>query len=100
MGQKVNPVGLRLGINRGWDSVWYASKKNFGNYGKNKCFCLITTNKIGNVSLNVKCELIDYKGNKNWSVLKRNSFAFSPRTPGDFSPWLNLHQHKKPFRPR
>ena len=27
MGQKVNPVGLRLGINRGWDSVWYASKR-------------------------------------------------------------------------
>ena len=26
MGQKVNPVGLRLGINRGWDSVWYAKK--------------------------------------------------------------------------
>ena len=32
MGQKVNPIGLRLGINKGWDSVWYASKKNFGNY--------------------------------------------------------------------
>ena len=32
MGQKVNPVGLRLGINRGWDSVWYAKKKDFGNY--------------------------------------------------------------------
>ena len=32
MGQKVNPVGLRLGINRGWDSVWYAKKKEFGNY--------------------------------------------------------------------
>ena len=32
MGQKVNPVGLRLGINRGWDSVWYARKKDFGNY--------------------------------------------------------------------
>ena len=27
MGQKVNPVGLRLGINRGWDSVLYAKKK-------------------------------------------------------------------------
>jgi small subunit ribosomal protein S3 len=26
MGQKVNPVGLRLGINRTWDSRWYASK--------------------------------------------------------------------------
>ena len=32
MGQKVNPVGLRLGINRGWDSVWYAKKKQFGDY--------------------------------------------------------------------
>ena len=31
-GPKVNPVGLRLGINRGWDSVWYAKKKDFGNY--------------------------------------------------------------------
>ena len=27
MGQKVNPVGFRLGVNRGWDSVWYAKKK-------------------------------------------------------------------------
>ena len=32
MGQKINPIGLRLGINRGWDSVWYAKKKEFGNY--------------------------------------------------------------------
>jgi len=31
MGQKVNPVGLRLGINRGWDSVWFAKKRNYGN---------------------------------------------------------------------
>jgi small subunit ribosomal protein S3 len=26
MGQKVNPVGLRLGIIRGWDSSWYGGK--------------------------------------------------------------------------
>ena len=26
MGQKVNPIGLRLGINRNWDSRWYAGK--------------------------------------------------------------------------
>ena len=31
MGQKVNPIGLRLGINRTWDSRWYAGK---GEYGK------------------------------------------------------------------
>ena len=28
MGQKVNPIGLRLGINRTWDSRWYA-KANY-----------------------------------------------------------------------
>ena len=30
MGQKVNPIGLRLGINRGWDSVWFSKKREFG----------------------------------------------------------------------
>ncbi|MFC3227664.1 30S ribosomal protein S3 [Marinibaculum pumilum] len=29
MGQKVSPIGLRLGINRTWDSRWYANKKDF-----------------------------------------------------------------------
>jgi|TARA_Y100000746_G_C15350257_1_gene385605 small subunit ribosomal protein S3 len=32
MGQKVNPIGLRLGVNRGWDSIWFAKKKEFGKY--------------------------------------------------------------------
>ena len=31
MGQKTNPIGLRLGINRGWDSIWFAKKENYGN---------------------------------------------------------------------
>ena len=26
MGQKVNPIGLRVGINRSWDSRWFADK--------------------------------------------------------------------------
>jgi small subunit ribosomal protein S3 len=30
MGQKVNPIGLRLGINRTWDSRWYANKAEYG----------------------------------------------------------------------
>jgi len=25
MGQKINPIGLRLGVNRTWVSRWYAS---------------------------------------------------------------------------
>ena len=32
MGQKVNPIGFRLGINRGWDSVWFARKADYGKY--------------------------------------------------------------------
>ena len=31
MGQKVNPIGLRLGINKTWDSRWYAEG---GDYAK------------------------------------------------------------------
>ena len=27
MGQKVNPIGFRLGINRNWDSRWFAGKE-------------------------------------------------------------------------
>jgi len=27
MGQKVNPIGFRIGINRTWDSRWYADKE-------------------------------------------------------------------------
>ena len=29
MGQKVNPIGFRVGVTRSWESVWYADK-NFG----------------------------------------------------------------------
>jgi len=29
MGQKTNPIGNRLGIIRGWESNWYASRKDF-----------------------------------------------------------------------
>ncbi|MBU2488958.1 MAG: 30S ribosomal protein S3 [Proteobacteria bacterium] len=32
MGQKVNPIGLRLGIVKTWDSRWYAEKKRYSQY--------------------------------------------------------------------
>jgi len=32
MGQKVNPIGLRLGINRTWDSIWFSKKKDYGKF--------------------------------------------------------------------
>jgi len=30
MGQKINPVGLRLGINRTWNSRWFAARGDYG----------------------------------------------------------------------
>lgn len=32
MGQKVNPIGFRLAVNRNWRSIWYADKKDFPVY--------------------------------------------------------------------
>ena len=41
MGQKVNPHGLRVGVNKEWSSSWIANKKEFANY-------LVEDNKIRN----------------------------------------------------
>jgi len=32
MGQKVNPIGIRLGISRDWSSKWYADSEDFAGY--------------------------------------------------------------------
>ena len=34
MGQKVNPHGIRVGVISGWDTQWFADKKNFAVYLK------------------------------------------------------------------
>ena len=34
MGQKVNPHGMRVGINAGWEATWYADKKDFAAFIK------------------------------------------------------------------
>ena len=42
MGQKVNPNGFRIGVNKDWSSQWYADKKSFSKY-------LLEDNKIRRV---------------------------------------------------
>jgi len=32
MGQKVNPIGMRIGLNKDWSSRWYANKKDFSTF--------------------------------------------------------------------
>ena len=40
MGQKVNPIGLRLSLNKKWQSRWFANKKDFGKYLQEDIFFL------------------------------------------------------------
>ena len=30
MGHKINPIGLRLQVNRTWESRWFARRKDYG----------------------------------------------------------------------
>jgi len=32
MGQKVHPIGIRLGISTDWNSTWYAGSEDYANY--------------------------------------------------------------------
>ncbi len=32
MGQKVSPIGLRVGVNRDWESKWCTPRKDFAKY--------------------------------------------------------------------
>lgn len=32
MGQKVSPIGFRMGVNKTWESKWFASNKDFANF--------------------------------------------------------------------
>lgn len=60
MGQKVNPHGLRVGVIEGWDSVWYADKKDYADY-------LVEDNKIRKY---IKNKLYNEKVNANVSKIK------------------------------
>ena len=34
MGQKVNPVGMRIGLNKNWNSRWFAEDKDYSRFLK------------------------------------------------------------------
>ena len=74
MGQKVNPVGFRLGVNRGWDSVWYAKKKDFGNY-------LIEDFKIQRIYKKKCCKFWCFKSN-DWKNFKKCFVTIYTSRPG------------------
>ena len=62
MGQKVNPHGLRVGINSPWNSVWYAGKKDFGkcikeDLKKNYYDAAISNINIERAASNIKIDI-------------------------------------------
>jgi small subunit ribosomal protein S3 len=46
VGQKVNPIGMRLGIIRGWESKWYANKNDVPKLVKEDALIRIHLNKV------------------------------------------------------
>ena len=109
MGQKVNPIGLRLKINRTWDSNWYADK-NFANFlhedlkikkvisqkvkdaGLSKVLIERSSSKKMNINIHVaRPGVIVSKKNNNMDVLKKE---ISKLTDADVR--LNVIEVRKP----
>ena len=51
MGQKTNPIGLRLGINRNWDSVWFDEKKFASKLHEDIILRNYINNRLGHASI-------------------------------------------------
>ena len=67
MGQKVNPIGFRTGVVRGWQSRWYASKQEFAGL-------LLEDKKIKDRFRDAFDETPDTNGSSN-HVIVRNPVA-------------------------
>ena len=51
MGQKTNPIGLRLGINRDWDSVWFDEKNYAAKLHEDIILRNYINNRLGQASI-------------------------------------------------
>ena len=60
MGQKVNPHGLRVGVNAGWSSQWYADKKSFAAFLKEDNEIMLITTE--GVIIRIMCDQISELG--------------------------------------
>lgn len=109
MGQKVNPIGLRLGINRGWDSIWFAKKREYGKFLMEdyKIRSYIKKNVVNSGVSQViiertakKCIISIYTSRPGFVIGKRGADVekikknLSKITSGDIS--LNIKEVKKP----
>ena len=85
MGQKVSPIGLRIGINKGWEANWYASGKDFSNYA---VFCMTSTIEKGifkkelfNKYIDAKFEHLNVMMIEKGDAALRNSYGDYMKLP-------------------
>lgn len=52
MGQKVNPIGFRVAVDKNWRSRWFADKRNFGDLLAEDCLIRkLVTKKLANAAV-------------------------------------------------
>lgn len=51
MGQKVNPIGFRIGVNKTWSSLWYGEKNYADNFHEDLSIRSFLTNRLKNAEL-------------------------------------------------
>jgi small subunit ribosomal protein S3 len=109
MGQKVNPIGLRLSRNKNWRSKWFANKKEFGSLliedQKIRAFLMKKANLQGTSKIKIrrmadKIEvtivtarpgLVIGKKGAEIDTLKKDLFAFTGKQV-----WIEVEEIKRP----
>lgn len=109
MGQKTNPVGFRLAINRAWKSRWYANKQEFGKFlweddKIRKCLlakpCCAGTSSITVRRMSDKIEIVIHTARPGLVIGKKGSeidvlrAELSKLTGKDV--WIEVEEIKRP----
>jgi small subunit ribosomal protein S3 len=69
MGQKINPIGFRMGISRDWTAKWYAGTKSY------------TQNLISDIALRDYLKVGSKRGTEHDRVERPARASISPCTP-------------------
>jgi small subunit ribosomal protein S3 len=78
MGQKVNPVGMRLGIIRNWESKWYASKNDVPKLVKEDSVIRTHLNKVYKMAAVSQIEIERLKGRGGVERVKITLYTAKP----------------------
>ena len=91
MGQKINPIGLRLGINRTWDSRWFAGKAEKARSGGRNEVVKIWSRRSTILPQFVGLVFGVYNGQKHVPVSVNEEMV--GHKFGEFSPTRTFHGH-------